>query len=337
MVIQLERRVTETERHRTSYQAAGSDDDPLLFFLHGCPDHSIYWRRQIEYFSDRGWRCIAPDMRGFGGSSVPDTIAAYAISEAVRDMVELHDALGGRPAIWVGHDWGCAVAWSMAAHHSQRCRGVANLTVPYFARGFTIDAYLHLVDRALYPDDRFPYGQWEYWRFYHRHFVQAVEDFETDVAATFRALVRATPPLSEPQMPVITAFISDQGGWFGEARRPPKVPRDETMLNDGDFATVVAAYERTGFAGAISWYLNDRANLAYAAQAPGFGRLSVPALFIHGARDRVCDTARGHLADPMRDDVADLSEVVIDAGHLLMLERPDETNEAIGRWLAALN
>jgi len=56
MVAPLERSVSETERHRTSYRAAGPDDGPLLFFLHGYPDHSIYWGRQIEYFSDREWR-----------------------------------------------------------------------------------------------------------------------------------------------------------------------------------------------------------------------------------------------------------------------------------------
>ncbi len=333
---QLEKGVVETARHRTAYLAAGPQDGPLLFFLHGCPDLSIFWRRQLAFFSQRGWRCIAPDMRGFGGSSVPGTIAAYALRESQIDMIELHDALGGRPAIWVGHDWGSAVVWSIAAHQSHRCRGVVSLTIPYFARGFGVDNYLPLIDRALYPQDVYPAGQWEYWRFYQEHFARAVEDFETDVAATFRVLLQSAPPI-EPAVPAITAHIRNQGGCFGTSRRPPAIPRDTALLSEEDFATLVAAYERTGFSSAIAWYLNDDENIAYAAEAPNFGRLSVPSLFVHAARDAVCDTVRGRFADLMREDLVDLTEEVIDAGHLVMLERPDETNDALGRWLAALD
>lgn len=308
----------------------------MIIFLHGSPDLSIFWRRQLEFFSERGWRCIAPDLRGFGESSVPDSIAAYSAREVVADMIELHDALGGRPTVWVGHDWGSTIVWAMAAQHAARCRAVANLTVPYFARGFGLRSCEPFIDRELYPADEFPVGQFDYWRYYREHFSQVVADFEADVAATFRVLVRAAPPL-DPDKPAITALIRQQGGWFGDAHRAPDVPRDETMLSEEDFATLVASYERTGFAGSVAWYLNDDLNLGYAAEAPNFGRLSLPVLFIHATRDDVCDTARGHLADPMREDVENLTEVEIDAGHLVMLQRPDETNAALEAWLSRLS
>ena len=106
-------------------------------------------------------------------------------------MLELLDELGARKAIWVGHDWGCAVVWSLAAHHASRCRGIVNLTVPYFARGVSLHTYLPFVDRTLYPVDSFPVGQWDYWLFYRECFARAVQDFETDVAASFRAMLRS--------------------------------------------------------------------------------------------------------------------------------------------------
>ena len=56
----------------------------------------------MQAFGAKGLRCVAPDMRGYGGSSAPADPEAYAVREIVHDMVDLHDHLGGHPAIWVG-------------------------------------------------------------------------------------------------------------------------------------------------------------------------------------------------------------------------------------------
>jgi len=139
---QIIERTFESTRHKTSYLEAGPHDGQLMFFIHGWPELGLVWRGQIEYFAEAGWRCVAPDMRGYGNSSVPDRIDSYAISEIVTDMIELHNALSNKPATWIGHDWGCPVVWALAAQHSERCRSVINLCVPYFARGFAIDTIL---------------------------------------------------------------------------------------------------------------------------------------------------------------------------------------------------
>ena len=123
-----------------------------------------------------------------------------------------------------------------------------------------------------------------------------------------------------------------KGGWFGGDPLPPADP-SATILSEVEFAALVAAFTATGFSGADAWYLNDPANIAFAKAAPDFGRLSLPALFLHGAWDTVCETARGRLADPMREDCADLTEVTIEAGHMLMVEQPDAVNAAIETWL----
>ncbi len=330
--MEFARHVVETPRHRTSWIEAGPADGPLLIFIHGWPELALVWRSQIEHFAAEGWRCVAPDMRGYGGSSVPASTAAYAVRELARDMIELHDALGGRPAIWVGHDWGSAVVWAMASHHAHRCRGVASLCIPYFARGLALPTLVPLVDRAMYPLDRYPVGQWDYWLFYREHFRRASQDLEADVEATISMLYRTSTALAE-EKPASTASIRTNGGWFGDVRRAPQLPRDEAILSQADFDTIVAAFEATGFAGANAWYMNDAANLAYAAEAPNFGRLSLPVLFLHAAHDTACATVHGRLADPMREDCADLSEVTIDAGHESMLERPSEVNKALADWL----
>ena len=121
-----------TERHRTAYLECGPVSGPPMIFLHGFPELAIVWKAQMTYFAAKGWRCVAPDMRGYGGSSAPTHVADYTVGEISTDMVELHQALGARPAVWVGHDWGAPIAWAMASNHPERCRGVVGLSVPTF-------------------------------------------------------------------------------------------------------------------------------------------------------------------------------------------------------------
>jgi pimeloyl-ACP methyl ester carboxylesterase len=324
--------IHETARHRTSWIEAGPAEGPLMILLHGWPELGLVWRHQLEHFAASGWRCIAPDMRGYGNSSAPTSLAAYSVRELVADMVELHDALGGSPALWVGHDWGSAVAWAIAAHHAGRCRGAVSLCVPYLSGGLALQNLLPLVDRDLYPIEKFPAGQWDYWLFYSEHFHRAACAFEADVRATMTALYRrASADLLN--RPALTATVRANRGWFGPSGRPPTIPRDDTLLAQNDFERLVTAFEATGFAGANAWYMNDTANLAYAAEAPNFGRISLPVLFVHAAWDPVCRTTSGAMADPMQEDCPNLSEAIIAAGHELMLEKPAELNTAISKWL----
>jgi pimeloyl-ACP methyl ester carboxylesterase len=326
----MRQHILQTGRHRTAYLETGPADGPLMIFLHGWPELGLVWRSQLEHFGAAGWRCVAPDMRGYGGSSVPAETSAYALRETVADMIELHEALGGAPPVWVGHDWGGPVAWSLAQHHAGRCRAVASLCVPYVSSGFCLANLLPLVNRDIYPADVYPDGQWSYFRFYQLDFDRAAADFEADVAATVGLLYRAGSPAVVGR-PSRSANAVANGGWFGSAHRAPVLPRDGHLLSEDDFATVVAALSRNGFRGPDAWYTNDADNAAYAATAAA--ELAMPALFVHATWDTVCDTVHSRLADPMRADCADLTEVTIDAGHDVMLERPDEVNAALEHWL----
>src|ERR1700722_9926748 len=87
-----------SRRHTTHYWQAGPANEPWMIFLHGWPEIGLVWRAQIEAFASDGWHCVAPDMRGYGGSSTPASSEAYALQEIVDDMIELHDHLGADPA-----------------------------------------------------------------------------------------------------------------------------------------------------------------------------------------------------------------------------------------------
>ncbi len=326
--------VAKTARHTTFYLSCGAASATPVVFVHGWPELSISWREQLPAFAALGFRAIAPDMRGYGRSSVYPRHEDYALEEIVADMVELLGALGAKKAIWVGHDWGAPVVWSIAQHHPDLCHGVANLCVPYQPEGFTVETSAPLADRDVYPPDRFPAAQWDYQLFYRENFAAAVAGFEGDVGATVRALFRSGNPSGKGK-PSPTAFVRANGGWFRGRTSAPDVPRDPALLSEEDERRYVAALERNGFFGPCSWYMNWNANLAYAARAKANWRLRMPVLFLHGAYDYVCETLVSRLADPMRANCDNLIEATIASGHWMAQERPVEVNAALAKWLGA--
>ena len=322
-----------TERHTTFCLDAGSEDAPLIVFVHGWPELSLSWRHQLPCFAALGFRAIAPDMRGYGRSSVYARHEDYALEHAVRDMLELLDALGRDKAVWVGHDWGSPVVWSLASHHPDRCFGVANLCVPYIKQGFAPESLLPLVDRSVYPEAQFPAGQWDYQLFYEESFDKAGAGFEADVRGTIKALFRKGNAAGKGK-PSRTAHVRRDGGWFGGTGRAPDVPLDTDVLTDADLDQYVAALERNGFFGPDSWYMNQARNLAFARRAVNGGTLAMPVLFLHGEYDFVCETVTSRLAEPMRKDCTDLTEVRVPSGHWMAQEKPLVVNAALAKWLA---
>ncbi len=91
----------------------GDSDAPALVFLHGFPESHRTWRHQIAHFSHR-FRCIAPDQRGYRGSSAPQDVASYTPDKLIGDVFQMADALGVGKFTIVGHDWGGAIAWGTA-------------------------------------------------------------------------------------------------------------------------------------------------------------------------------------------------------------------------------
>ncbi len=234
----------------------------------------------------------------------------------------------------MGHDWGAPIAWAMASHHPERCCGAVALCVPYHPRGHALPNIVPLVDRRMYPVETYPVGQWDYWLYYRESFPLIRRDFERDVAGTINALFQSGKP-EDVEKPSPTASLRRKGGWFGPTHVPPALPRDPRILSKEDFATFVATFQRTGFLPATAWYLNDAANLDFAVQAKNFGRIDLPALFIHAAYDPVDETIRSRAAEPMRLDCSDLTEVTQPSGHFVMLERKAQVSAEIDRWLAA--
>lgn len=91
----------------------GPRDGGALVFLHGFPESHRTWRHQIAHLSS-SYRCIAPDQRGYRGSSKPQAVEAYTPDKLVGDVFLLADALRLERFTIIGHDWGGAIAWGTA-------------------------------------------------------------------------------------------------------------------------------------------------------------------------------------------------------------------------------
>ena len=120
-----------------SCRAAGERGRPVLLFLHGFPEAAFVWDDLLLHFArpeNGGYRCVAPNLRGYEHSSAPTDVRDYRAKHLVQDIVALIDAEcgTGQPlAALVAHDWGGALAWAVANQHPQRLQRLVILNAPH--------------------------------------------------------------------------------------------------------------------------------------------------------------------------------------------------------------
>jgi pimeloyl-ACP methyl ester carboxylesterase len=108
----------------------GPDDGPLAVLLHGFPDTAHTWRHLGPHLADRGWRVVAPHLRGYAPSGLPRD-GSFHVGAIMADAVGLHERLGGGGrSVLVGHDWGAIAANALAGHDDSPFDQVVSLAVP---------------------------------------------------------------------------------------------------------------------------------------------------------------------------------------------------------------
>src|SRR5215813_9839955 len=154
---------------------------PLVLLLHGWPESWYSWRHQLPALAAAGYHAVAPDMRGYGGTSRPDAVDAYDILDLTGDVLGLMDALGEARAVLVGHDWGAPVVWNLALRAPERVRGVVGMSVPFTARSSRPPTEIW---RHLFKDN------WFYILYFQEPGI-ADADLSRDPATTLRRLMAA--------------------------------------------------------------------------------------------------------------------------------------------------
>ncbi len=275
---------------------------PLLVLCHGFPELAFSWRRQIPALAGAGYRVIAPDMRGFGASTIPAEVEAYNVLELCGDLRGLLDAAGEEQAIFIGHDWGAFAVWSLAAYFPERVRAVAGLSVPFIPRAPAPP--IPILRRHLGED------------FYMVWFQQpgiADEALARDVRRT------------------LTTSRQWTADWAAEE---PAEPRRPEWLSEEELQVYIAAFERTGFTGGLNWYRNMDRNWELTEPFKD-SRVEAPALFLTGELDPVRNFMP---AEAMRGRVTDLRReiVVPGAGHWVQQQAPEAVNAALLEFLGEL-
>ena len=113
----------------TRFHAAEAGDGPLVLLLHGFPEFWWTWRHQLAVLPEAGFRAVAVDLRGYGGSDKPPR--GYDLITAAADAAGLVRALGEANAIVIGHGLGGLAAWTLAAYYPKVVRRLAVISMAH--------------------------------------------------------------------------------------------------------------------------------------------------------------------------------------------------------------
>lgn len=301
---------------------AGDPDGPAVVLCHGFPESAYSWRHQIGPLAAAGYHVLAPDQRGYGASSAPDTVEAYGTEHLTGDIVGLLDDAGHTDATIVGHDWGALVMWDLCRLHPDRIRAAVGVSVPYTKWPCPPTELFRAIS-----GDRF------FYILYFQPVGPAETELESDVEATLRTVLwaasgegAATSPTDVPP--------AEGTGWIESMLGPRSLPDElPAWLTADDLATYVAAFERSGFFGPLSWYRNLDHNYDVVHELPG---PSQPTAFIGGSRDPVI-TSRPGFVESMTETLPDhRGSIMLEGlGHWTQQEDPGAFNEALFTQLAS--
>lgn len=308
--------------------AAVQGEGPLVILCHGFPEGWRSWRHQLAALAAAGYRAVAPDMRGYGGTLAPggdlDPERTTMLHHA-GDLVALVKALGETQAVLVGHDWGAPAVWYAALMRPDVFRAVAGLSVP-FVPPSPVDLLQAYERQGIHS-------------FYMQHFQApgvAEAELDADPEATLRRLWWS---MSGDGPGRVVAGVLAPGAGFLTATEEPDLSRLPTWWDADDLRATAADFRRRGFTGGLNWYRAIRRNAEL--MAPWYGAvIRQPSLFVVGERDDL-------LAFPgVRERLKNLQRALPGlrgqhelpgAGHWVQRERAEEVSDLLVDFVRGLS
>ena len=311
--------------------AAIQGKGPAVVMCHGFPGLWYSWRHQMQAIAAAGWRAIALDMRGYGRSSRPTSVNDYSVDQQIGDLLGVLDAFELEDAVFVGHDFGAPLVWSLSVRQPARVRGVAALSVPY---GYALG------DSTIKPTDM--YAGIAAQHFFHMHYFQqpGVADRELGADPT-RFLTHLFWALSARGNLLDWTNYPSEGTGYLDVLAEPAIALPWDWLSEADMAVYVNEFTRPGNDTAFTGGLNSYrvADINWRLDKPYVGQdVTVPAVFIAGGEDPVMQLMSNDALRIMQEKVSDLRgiHVVQDAGHFVQQEQAAATNAHLLEFLHSL-
>lgn len=279
-------------------QDVGPKDAPALVFLHGFPESHRTWRKQIPHLAGR-YRCIAPDQRGYRGSSKPQDVESYTPDKLIGDVFLLADALGVKDFTVIGHDWGGAIAWGVALGGQMNGR---------VTRAVIMNAPHPIIFQKLLLTDAHQRASSQYMRLF--------RDREQDAMVREHGLGAI----------LLKAFE----GKLGSQPEPDEVAALTADWQDPDSAIAMLNWYRASPMDIPPMDAPFELPAGYAP--PPLPPLAIPTLVIWALDDIALPPAN---LDGLESLVTDLTiEKVPGCGHFVPWEAPDKVNAALDAFLA---
>ncbi|MCL2583678.1 MAG: alpha/beta hydrolase [Streptosporangiales bacterium] len=298
---------------------------PAVVLCHGFPGLAHSWRNQLPVLAAHGFRVIAPDLRGYGGSDRPADPAAYSRRATAADMTGLLDALGISSAVFAGHDFGAQLAWDLPQWAPGRVRALMICSVPRPPAS------------PVPPSAWFAKAAERNWL--HTHYFQEPGVADAELAGDPAGfLARLYWALSGGgRYSDVWTYPSEGNGYLDVLPDAPPLPWP--WLSQEDFAVYAETFARAGFTGGLNWYRAVDVVWQEKQERPD-EPVTVPVLFVAGERDPALSAVfTGH--DPvemMRPGVPGLAGVHVlpGIGHFVQMEAAEQTTALMLDFLRGL-
>ncbi|XP_035887951.1 bifunctional epoxide hydrolase 2 isoform X1 [Phyllostomus discolor] len=284
---------------------------PAVCLCHGFPESWFSWKYQIPALAQAGFRVLAVDLKGYGESSAPPEIEEYSLEVLCKDMVTFLDKLGILQAVFIGHDWGGMLVWSMALFYPERVRAVASLNTPFMP-----------ANPNMHPMEKIKASPVFEYQLYFQEPGVAEAELEENLDRTFKCILRA----HDEGLPIMYN-IRKTGGLLCKA---PKEPSLSKLLSEEDIQYYVQQFKKSGFRGPLNWYRNIDRNWKWVCKGRG-RKILIPALMVTAEKDFVLTPG---MSKRMEDWIPHLKRGHIkDCGHFTQIEKPAEVNRILVQWL----
>ncbi len=290
------------------FEAGNHNAGKPIVLCHGFPEHAFSWRHQVPALVAAGYHVIIPNQRGYGNSSSPTEVTQYDIIHLTGDLVALLDYFGYKDATFVGHDWGANVVWNLALLHPTRVNKIINLALPYQVRGEK--PWIEFME-AIFGGDFY---------FVHFNLQPGVADviMNDNTSRFLRNIFRKNVPSTSPEPGMLMINLA----------RAEK-PLGEPLMEEKELSVFVSAFKSSGFTGSINWYRNLDRNWHLMSEAIPI--IHQPTLMIYGEQDTIPKS------ENLKNIVPNLAIVSLNCGHWIQQEKPEETTQAIIKWLEQQN